>query len=159
MKSKKLIHILVVMYMLISVVGCSTKAQYGAAGGAAGGALIGQAIGGNTGATLIGAAIGSFLGYAVGNEMDKYDLSQLNNVYERGVSGVTEEWVNPDTQNRYKVTPAKAYENPRHITSTQSKRKITDPCREAKIEAWIDGVLEETYTTACRDNRGRWVLQ
>ena len=59
-----------------------TKGQQGAAVGAAGGALAGQAIGRNTEATLIGTAVGTMLGYIVGNEMDKYDRTQLNQAYE-----------------------------------------------------------------------------
>jgi surface antigen len=124
------------------------KGQVGAATGAAAGAVIGQAIGHNTEATLIGAAVGTLLGYIVGNEMDKYDRRQLNHVYERGVSGRTSAWINPDTGNQYQVTPKPAY-NP----------APTRICREAEIEAVIDGKVEKTYTTACRDEYGRWELQ
>lgn len=125
------------------------KGQVGAASGAAAGALIGQAIGHNTEATLIGTAVGGLLGYIVGNEMDKYDRQELNHVYERGVSNQSSSWVNPDTGNQYNVTPSPAYTN-------QSTNQI---CRQAEISALIDGRQETTYTTACRDNSGRWVLQ
>ena len=126
-----------------------TKGQQGAIGGAAGGALIGQAIGHNTEATLIGMAVGTMLGYIVGNEMDKYDREQLNHVYARGVSGNTSAWVNPDTGNRYSVTPEPAISNP----------QSNQPCRKAEIVAIIDGKEEKTYTTACRDANGQWQLQ
>lgn len=125
-----------------------TKGQQGAIGGGAAGALIGQAIGHNTEATLIGAAVGTMLGYIVGNEMDKYDRQQLNHVYERGVSGTTSSWVNPDSGNQYQVTPQPAYAGP----SQQH-------CRQAEIIAVIDGKQERTYTTACRDANGNWILQ
>lgn len=72
-KMKKLTYLVVIVLVSIFLTGCGNKAQYGAAGGAAGGALIGQTIGHNTEATLIGTAIGAFLGYATGNEMDKFD--------------------------------------------------------------------------------------
>ena len=124
------------------------KGQVGGLTGAAAGALIGQAIGHNTEATLIGAAVGGLLGYIVGNEMDKYDRQQLNHVYERGMSGQAAAWVNPDTGNQYRVTPQPAY-NP-------APSRI---CREAEIEAVIDGKREKTYTTACRDEYGHWQLQ
>jgi len=124
------------------------KGQQGALGGAAGGALIGQIIGHNTEATLIGAAVGTMLGYIVGNEMDKYDRQQLNHVYERGVSGNTEAWVNPDNGNQYRVTPQPAYNNANHQI-----------CRKAEIDAIIDGKPEKTYSTACRDQNGRWQLR
>ncbi|GAB4333362.1 MAG: RT0821/Lpp0805 family surface protein [Desulfobulbaceae bacterium] len=126
-----------------------TKGQQGAVGGAAAGALVGQIIGHNTEATLIGMAVGTMLGYIVGNEMDKYDREQLNHVYERGVSGTPSAWVNPDTGNRYTVTPQPAYSNP----------ATEQPCRKAEIIAVIDGKEQKTYATACRDANGQWQLQ
>ena len=92
--------------------------------------------------------IKSPLGYIVGNEMDKFDRQQLNNVYETGVSGRPSTWNNPDTGNRYSVTPQPAVQGPRGGT-----------CRRAEIQAVIDGRRETTYSTACRDDYGQWVLQ
>ena len=137
------------LLFLLSLSSCATKAQTGALGGAAGGALIGQAIGHNTGATLIGAAVGAGLGYIIGNEMDKYDRDRLNNVYERGVSNQRSTWVNPDSGNRYAVTPQPAYQDP-------SSHQV---CRRAEINAVIDGKPQRTYSTACRDEYGSWQLQ
>lgn len=128
---------------------CATKGQTGAGVGAIGGALAGQAIGHSTEATLIGAAVGTMLGYMVGNEMDKYDREQLNHVYERGTSGRATSWRNPDTGNSYEVLPQPAYSHP-------ETKKV---CRQAEIIAVIDGKTERTYSTACRDDFGRWQLQ
>ena len=125
-----------------------SKGTKGALGGAAGGALIGQAIGRTTEATLIGVAVGTMLGYIVGNEMDKHDRQQLNNTFEQGKSGQPVTWVNPDTGNNYQVTPKPAYNN----ASTQQV------CREAEIEATIDGQPQKTVSTACRNAQGQWVL-
>lgn len=146
----KAIHLVAVLCILL-LTSCANgnRAQVGAVGGAGAGALIGQAIGHNTEATLIGMAVGSMLGYMVGNEMDKYDREQLNHVYERGVSGQTSSWVNPDHGNQYQVTPQPAY------TAPQTQQV----CRKAEITAIIDGRAEKTYTTACRDNNGQWQLQ
>jgi surface antigen len=135
--------------ILSSCAGGPNKAGIGAAGGAAGGAIMGQAIGHNTEATLIGAVAGGLLGYIIGNEMDKYDRQQLNHVYERGVSGQTDAWRNPDNGNSYQVTPQPAYSNP---TTNQ-------PCRQAKIQSVIDGKQQTVHSTACRDNNGQWRLQ
>ncbi|KGO35364.1 MAG: glycine zipper domain-containing protein [Desulfoprunum sp.] len=132
---------------LSSCGGQLTKGQAGAGIGAAGGAVVGQAIGKSTEATLIGMAVGTMLGYIVGNEMDKYDRQQLNNVYETGVSGRSSSWHNPDTGNRYTVTPQPAVQGP------------SGTCRRAEIQAVIDGRQETTYSTACRDDYGHWVLQ
>ncbi|MDH3348978.1 MAG: glycine zipper domain-containing protein [Desulfobulbaceae bacterium] len=149
---KKLYMIVALFSLLFSLTSCANqhgnRAQTGAVGGAAGGALIGQIIGHNTEATLIGAAVGTMLGYIVGNEMDKYDRQELNHVYERGVSGQTAAWINPDNGNQYQVTPQPAY-----TTATNPQ-----PCRKAEINAIIDGKPEKTYTTACRDQNGQWQL-
>jgi surface antigen len=144
----KYVSVLALLFLML-LASCANRAQTGAAGGAAAGALIGQAIGHNTGGTLIGAAVGTMLGYIVGSEMDKYDRQQLDHMYERGVSNQRSTWVNPDTGNRYAVTPQPAYQD-------SSSRRI---CRKAEIEAVIDGRLERTYSTACRNEAGQWVLQ
>ncbi len=144
---------LIVAAMALVTVGCSntnlTKGQQGAVGGAATGAVVGQAIGRNTEATLIGTAIGTVLGYIVGNEMDKYDRMQLNNAYESGPSGQPVAWVNPDTGSSYQVTPQPAYQN-------SSTNQV---CRQAEVMATIDGQPQKTFTTACRNQQGQWVLQ
>ncbi len=143
--------LLVTLSLLLSSCGNQlTKGQTGAGIGAASGALLGQTIGRDTEATLIGAAVGTMLGYIVGNEMDKYDRQELNHVYERGVSGQSSSWHNPDNGNTYQVTPQPAYPSG---TSSDS------PCRQAEILATIDGKTEKTYTTACRNSSGQWVLQ
>ncbi len=141
--------LLALSLFLSSCAGGPNKAGIGAAGGAAGGAILGQAIGHNTEATLIGAAVGGLLGYIIGNEMDKYDREQLNHVYERGTSGQTNAWRNPDNGNSYQVIPQPAY-------SSGSNNR---PCRKAEIQSVIDGKQETVYTTACRDTTGHWQLQ
>lgn len=149
----RLISIISIGALLLVLTSCAetdsmNKGQKGAIGGAAGGALLGQAIGRTTEATLIGAAVGTMLGYIVGNEMDKHDRQQLNQVYEQGPSGQPVSWVNPDTGNNYQVTPQPAYNN-------SSTNQV---CREAEIDATIDGRPEKTVSTACRNAQGQWVL-
>lgn len=140
--------------LILSLSSCAnnqlSKGSKGAGIGGAGGAVLGQAIGRNTEATLIGAAVGSLLGYIVGNEMDKFDKQELNQAYEFGPSGQSTNWVNPDSGNRYQVTPQPAYNPPQQPQSF---------CRQAEILATIDGRTEKTYTTACRNSSGQWVLQ
>ena len=140
-----------IIFMQLTTSGCATttsKGTSGAAIGAATGAIAGQAIGHDTKGTLIGAAVGGLLGYIVGNEMDKYDQAQLNQVYESSPSHQRTQWVNPDTNRSYTVTPQPAY--------TQSSGQV---CREAEIIANVDGRPEKVKSTACRDNDGRWVIQ
>jgi surface antigen len=142
-----------VVALLISlgliVTGCANKAQSGAGVGALTGGLIGAMVAGDKEeGLLIGAAIGALAGYAIGNEMDKYDRQQLNQVYESGRSNNVSSWVNPDTGNSYNVTPQPAYQG-------NSGR----PCREARIEAIVNGKPETVVTTACRAEDGIWELQ
>ncbi|MFQ5465441.1 MAG: glycine zipper domain-containing protein [Thermodesulfobacteriota bacterium] len=140
-----------VLSLGLLVSGCATKAQSGAGIGALAGAVVGSQLGpsGNRGENaIIGAALGAFLGYAIGNEMDKYDRTQLNQVYETGRSNTTTKWVNPDTGNRYRVTPKAAYKGPEGR-----------PCREARIDATVNGKPETVVSTACRASDGMWELQ
>jgi surface antigen len=148
MKHFFVVPLIIACFFLSSCADMPKKGQMGAVGGAAGGALLGQIIGHNTEATLIGAAIGGLLGYIVGNEMDKYDREQLNHVYERGVSGSSSSWINPDSGNQYRVTPQAAYSGTGNLV-----------CRKAEIQAVIDGKTETTYATACRDENGVWQVQ
>lgn len=147
---KKVFAAMVVLAMTVSLASCTgqyNRGQSGAVIGGAGGAVVGQAIGKSTEATLIGLAVGTMLGYIVGNEMDKKDRQELNRVYETGVSGQQQSWSNPDSGNAYTVTPQPAVQS------------SSGPCRKAEIRAVIDGRPETTYSTACRDASGQWVMQ
>ena len=149
----KFITSMVLGVLMLGLASCAntnlTKGQQGAAVGAAGGAIAGQAIGRNTEATLIGTAVGTMLGYIVGNEMDKYDRTQLNQAYETGPSGQPVAWVNPDTGSNYQVVPQPAYQN----------SQTNQVCRQAEVTATIDGEPQKTMTTACRNDQGQWVIE
>ncbi len=129
---------------------CTTnKAQMGAVIGTLGGAAVGGQVGKKKDRrknAVIGAFIGGVVGYIIGNEMDKYDRQKLNQTFEKVSSDKTNKWVNPDTGNKYEVTPEPAfYENSRI-------------CRKAKIKAIIDGKEEIVETTACRNPEGIWEI-
>ena len=128
-----------------------SKGQQGAVGGAAYGALVGQMIGHNTEATLIGMAVGTLLGYIVGNEMDKYDAQQFQNTFETYPSYQTAQWVNPDTNNQYSVTPEPAYTSNNGATAGRV-------CRDAEVEGYVNGQREYIRTTACRRPDGTWEM-
>lgn len=150
MKKMGVVGLVVITFFLA---GCAqntgmSRGSAGGLGGAASGALLGQIIGGDTEATLLGAAIGGVLGYVIGNEMDKADQRRLTQTYETAPSGTPVAWVNPDSGNQYKVTPQPAYSTPSQPT-----------CRDAQVEAIIDGQREVVNTTACRNSSGQWVLQ
>ena len=149
MQTTKTLTAILILTITISLSGCGNmnKGQNGAAIGGGLGAALGQAIGRNTEATLIGVAIGTILGYIIGNEMDKYDKQQLDLVYERGVSGRTSSWINPDKGARM-MTPQPAYPG--------ANGQI---CRKSEISAIINGSWQIVEQTACRDLYGEWKLQ
>jgi glucokinase len=69
---------LLVMIASFLAIGCATDGQTGALAGGGLGALLGQAIGHDTKATLIGAGIGTGLGFIIGNERDKREVSRYS---------------------------------------------------------------------------------
>jgi surface antigen len=141
----------VVLALIISVgiLGCTStkRAQQGAGIGALTGGLTGALLAGDKGmGALIGAGIGGILGYIIGNEMDKSDMNRLNDTYETTPSYQTTEWRNPDTGTSYAVTPKPAYKENQYL------------CRDAEINAVIDGKPEVVNAKACRNSDGNWVL-
>ena len=109
----------------------------------------GPQIGHNLETTISEMAQGTLVGYIVGREMDRYDRQELNHVFERGVSGSSTSWINPDIGNKYSITPEPAYSSP----------QSNQPCRKAQLSAIFKGKEETTYTTACREANGQWQLR
>ncbi|MCW5205139.1 hypothetical protein VU11_04195 [Desulfobulbus sp. US2] len=106
-----------------------------------------RAIGHDLEASLRGDAAKSPLFLLVKKEMDRYDREQVNHVFERGLSGRTSSWTNPDKGNQYRITP---------LPALQTIGKSV--CRKAKMEAMLNGndQLETINTKACRANNGQW---
>ncbi|MBF0126017.1 MAG: glycine zipper 2TM domain-containing protein [Magnetococcales bacterium] len=150
MRSRRVVWMSVLVLLAPPLLaGCmENKAQQGAGIGALGGGLAGSLLGRSKNReqnALIGAAVGGLLGYAIGNEMDKNDLAQLNRTLETTPSRKTTSWVNPDTRAEYAVTPQAAYQD-------HSGRD----CRQAEIVSTINGKRETVVKTACRRPDGRW---
>ena len=121
--------------------------QVGAGVGAVLGGVLGAQIGGGKGqlaATAAGAVLGAYLGGNVGRTMDDSDRSKTRQTLEAAPTGKHTTWQNPDTGNRYDVTPTRTYE------------REGRPCREYTTEAWIDGRRETVRGTACREPDGSW---
>jgi surface antigen len=136
-------------FMAAPFAGCAntSKSQQGAVLGGLGGAAIGGQLGPDDERgenALIGAGIGMVLGYIIGNEWDKYDNRQLAETLEYTKSGHQNEWVNPDTGNRYTATPREPYEKDDRIY------------RDVEIDGYIDGKRETVYATAYRQPDGTW---
>ncbi|SRR6056297_2865464 len=140
-----------ILCLIILLAGCGNKAQQGGVVGGLSGALVGSHLGPDDEHhrlenALIGAGIGVLLGYAVGNELDKYDRAQIGRTLEYTPSNQTREWINPDTRNRFQATPKAAYKSQGHV------------CRDIMIDAWMDGQKRQVKARACRRPNGQWEL-
>ncbi|MDZ7759513.1 MAG: glycine zipper domain-containing protein [Desulfovermiculus sp.] len=140
-----------VLVGLMCLSACGNKAQQGGVAGGLTGALIGSHLGPEDDKSrrqnaLIGAGIGALFGYAVGNELDKYDRTQIGNTLEYSPSYQTNSWVNPDTKNRFQATPRPAYQTGGRV------------CRDVVIDAWVDGRRQDVQAKACRTSDGQWEL-
>ncbi|MEM9243484.1 MAG: RT0821/Lpp0805 family surface protein [Pseudomonadota bacterium] len=138
-----------VAIMISLVLGaCETKQDTGTLLGAGAGALIGSRFGSGSGqvaATGVGAVLGALIGSAVGKSMDKTDQLETQRALENSRTNQSTTWVNPDTHNRYTVTPTRTYS------------QNGEPCRQYVIDATINGRPEKINGTACRNANGEWV--
>ena len=140
------ISLLVATGLVLS--GCqTTKEQQGQVLGAIAGGVLGSQVGGGSGktaATIAGTLLGGFIGGNIGRQMDDGDRYRAGHALESTPTYQSSSWQNPDTGNRYAVTPTRTYYD------------STRPCREYTTEAWIDGRKETIYGTACRQPDGSW---
>jgi surface antigen len=129
--------------------GCqTTQEQQGQVIGALAGGLLGSQVGGGSGriaATIAGTVLGGYLGGHVGRRMDESDRRQAGLALDRTPTHQSSSWQNPDTGNRYAVTPTRTF------------YADEQPCREYTTEASIDGYRETIYGTACRQTDGTWL--
>ena len=139
---------------LMSLTGCAThQGQNEHAGiiiGGLLGGLLGSEVGGGDGrvaAIIVGTLAGAQIGGSVGRSMDDTDRMKTNQTLETVRTGVGSSWVNPDSGNRYAVTPTRTYES------------ASGPCRDYTIDADIDGSIETVVGTACRQSDGSWRSQ
>ena len=111
------------------------------------GGVLGAQVGkghGRTAAIIAGTLIGSTVGGNVGRSMDDTDRLKTAHTLETVRTNVNSTWQNPDTGNRYTVTPTRTY------TSGAG------PCREYTIDGVIGSKKEKIYGTACRQADGSW---
>ncbi len=148
----------VVLSVCFGMAACSNnpggvnKADQGLVLGGVAGGLIGNSLGkgkgGKVGATVAGALIGGVLGSSIGSSLDERDrqLAQEAEIdaLERGQSGVSRQWRNPDNGRYGEVVPSKPY-----------KRGAED-CRDYTHTVYIDGRPQQMRGTACRNPDGTW---
>jgi surface antigen len=125
-----------------------SKQEIGLATSAILGGVLGHQIGRGTGqtvATIGGAALGAFLGSRIGARMDRNDQLKTAQALETSKIEEPTTWRNPDTRQRYTVTPTRAHEG------------ASGPCREFTTMAQIDdGRHDIVQGTACRQADGAW---
>lgn len=115
--------------------------------GGIGGAQIGKGRG-RTAAIIVGTLVGAAIGGSIGRTMDDVDRMKVATALEHSPSNRSTTWRNPDSGNRYTVTPRRTY-----------RRSAQTYCREYNIDAQIGGRREKVYGTACRQPDGSWRMQ
>jgi surface antigen len=151
--TKSLTFLLALLLSVVLIAGCAQHYNKPATGtllgGAAGGAL-GSQFGhgaGKTIATVVGALGGAYLGRRIGEHMQQSDRQRFGNALESEPTGHTTTWTNPDTNERYSVTP------------THTNTSGNQPCRQYKMQAQVNGQPKTITGTACRQPDGTWRTQ
>ena len=154
MKKARLIALSALISGALFLTGCQnqpTKEEQAGLIGAIAGGLLGSQVGDGNGkkaAIIAGTILGHHLGSSVGRTMDEVDRMKANQALETQPINKTTSWVNPDSGNKYSVTPTKTFFDPKEM----------NPCREYTTEAWIGGQKEMVYGTACRQDDGSWKI-
>ena len=103
---------------------------------------------GNVAATVAGAVVGGIVGSEIGKSLDERDRRYAEeaeyDALERGQSGVSRQWRDPDTGHYGDVVPSRPY-----------KRGVAD-CRDYTHTIYIDGRPKQMRGTACRGSDGSW---
>ena len=135
----------------IGLSACANNQEGGAVVGAVAGGVIGHQFGKGAGkvlATVGGAVVGGIVGSAIGKRLDDHDRQLAEqaelDALERGQSGATRQWRNPDNGRYGEVVPSKPY------------RRGPDDCRDYTHTVYIDGRPETMRGTACRNGDGSW---
>lgn len=148
--------LLAITLVAVMVAGCGegVKEEIGAVVGAGVGALAGSYIGSGGGqlvAVAVGTLLGSIAGSEVGKSLDRADRLAMSHAQqealERGRSGNTTAWENPDSGNSGDVVPQPAY---RQADGTY--------CREFSQTVTVGGKMQSAYGTACRQPDGTWKI-
>jgi surface antigen len=131
-----------------------TKEAVGTIIGAGTGAYLGSKVGGGSGRTVaiaMGTLLGAGLGNSIGTSLDNADRAAMGQTsqqaLERGRTGESYEWNNPDSGNYGTFTPTKTYQT----ASGQN-------CREYTQDVYVGGQRQQAYGTACRDGNGNWQI-
>ena len=137
----------------VLLLGCetTTHGQQGEVLGGVIGGVIGAQVGegrGRTAAIILGTIAGSMIGRHIGETMDETDRIKTAMVLRDTRTGKVTSWVNPDTGNKYSVTPTRTFQ------------ETSGPCREFQLDATVGNrANEEVYGTACLQADGSWLVK
>lgn len=130
------------------------KQDVGTLAGAIGGGIIGSNVGGGKGAiagTIGGTLLGAMLGSSIGASLDKADMAYYNqasqSALEKGQTGKSLPWSNPQTGNSGVITPSSYYQTANGQYCREYTQKIT-----------VGGKTQEGTGTACRNPDGSWQI-
>lgn len=114
------------------------------------GTIVGAALGdkfgegrGRKAMRLLGAALGGYIGAQMSAANQQKVYSSLNNNSNNQATS----W--SDNSNRYTVTPTSTFQG-----NVNGHSSI---CRTYKMDAWIDGRLQQVNGRACKNAAGQWV--
>jgi surface antigen len=128
--------------------GSCNRAALGAILGGAAGGYAGSKIGSGSGkraATAAGTVIGLIVGGVIGRSMDKLDQACIGQALEQAEIGQRVQWLDPDTQVKYEVTPTRTF-----------KSGTNRHCREYVSGVVFGKLVEKFQGTACRNLDGSW---
>ncbi len=94
---------------------------------------------------VIGLLAGGYIGSKIGKSMDDKDKTKRSHALEKNRTNQPTSWTNPDSGNRFRITPKKTYQSADNLA-----------CREFETEAYIGGRHAVYTSKACRDNNGKW---
>ena len=131
--------------------GQPSKSDAGLAIGAVAGGVIGNQFGKGQGkavATALGAVVGGIVGSQIGRSLDEADRRAASyaeySALERGQSGATTPWRNPDSGHYGTVVPGRPY------------KLGARNCRDYTHTIYIEGKPQTMRGTACRNSDGTW---
>ena len=152
----QVMNMLAIMLAAVMLVGCGqvSKEEVGAIVGAGLGGIAGSFIG-DGGGKLVAVGVGTMLGAIIGGETgksldraDKLALAQAqHDALEKGVSGSSTTWENPDSGNSGEIVPQPAYQQADGIY-----------CREFQQIIMVGAEIQAAFGIACRQPDGSWKL-
>jgi surface antigen len=131
--------------------GVCNKELLGSVLGASVGGVAGSQVGKGSG-QLVGVAAGTIIGYLIGGSigryMDEVDQNCIGQALEHGEDGQDIVWNDPRNGAIYEVTPERTYQ-----------QRNGEYCREYTAQSDINGQVQTTYGTACRQEDGSWKIK